>query len=54
MRPHLERAGTSTPFAAEGAYAAMLHDALAPQNVHTAQLIVPGAIRPDSEPMPAP
>ncbi len=49
VRPHPERAGTSIAFAAESAYAAMLHDALAPQNIHTAQLIVPGAIRPDSE-----
>lgn len=54
MRPHPERAGTSIAFAAESAYAAMLHDVLAPQNIHAAQLIVPGAIRPDSEPMPAP
>jgi hypothetical protein len=27
----------------------MLHDALAPENIHVAQLIVPGAIRPDAE-----
>ncbi|MFF5452552.1 SDR family NAD(P)-dependent oxidoreductase [Streptomyces sp. NPDC012950] len=49
VRPHLERAGTSIAFAAESAYAQMLHDALAGENVHVAQLIVPGAIRPDAE-----
>jgi NADP-dependent 3-hydroxy acid dehydrogenase YdfG len=49
VRPHPERAGTSIAFAAGSAYAAMLHDALAGENIHVAQLIVPGAIRPDSE-----
>jgi NADP-dependent 3-hydroxy acid dehydrogenase YdfG len=49
VRPHPERAGTSVAFAAESAYARMLHDALAPENIHVAQLIVPGAIRPDAE-----
>ncbi|MFF8618548.1 SDR family NAD(P)-dependent oxidoreductase [Streptomyces sp. NPDC015350] len=49
VRPHLERAGTSVAFAAESAYAQMLHDALADENIHVAQLIVPGAIRPDAE-----
>ncbi|MDT0318787.1 SDR family NAD(P)-dependent oxidoreductase [Streptomyces millisiae] len=49
VRPHPERAGTSVAFAAESAYARMLHDALAPENIHAAQLIVPGAIRPDAE-----
>jgi NADP-dependent 3-hydroxy acid dehydrogenase YdfG len=49
VRPNPERAGTSIAFAAEGAYAHMLHDALAPENIHVAQLIVPGAIRPDAE-----
>ncbi|NUU22059.1 MAG: SDR family NAD(P)-dependent oxidoreductase [Streptomycetaceae bacterium] len=49
VRPHPERAGTSIAFAAESAYAAMLHEALAPENIHADQLIVPGAIRPDSE-----
>ncbi|MFC8587234.1 SDR family NAD(P)-dependent oxidoreductase [Streptomyces sp. NPDC057217] len=48
VRPHLERAGTSIAFAAESAYAQMLHDALAGENIHVAQLIVPGAIRPDA------
>jgi hypothetical protein len=27
----------------------MLHDTLAPENIHVAQLIVPCAIRPDAE-----
>ncbi|MFF7047301.1 SDR family NAD(P)-dependent oxidoreductase [Streptomyces griseorubiginosus] len=49
VRPHAERAGTSIAFAAEGAYARMLHDALAPEHIHVSQLIVPGAIRPDAE-----
>ncbi|MEU5718567.1 SDR family NAD(P)-dependent oxidoreductase [Streptomyces sp. NPDC020403] len=49
VRPNPKVAGTSIAFAAESAYAAMLHDALAPENIHAAQLIVPGAIRPDAE-----
>jgi NADP-dependent 3-hydroxy acid dehydrogenase YdfG len=49
VRPNPKVAGTSIAFAAESAYAAMLHDALAPENVHAAQLIIPGAIRPDAE-----
>ncbi|MFI8178759.1 SDR family NAD(P)-dependent oxidoreductase [Streptomyces microflavus] len=49
VRPNLKVAGTSVAFAAESAYAAMLHDALAPENIHAAQLIIPGAIRPDAE-----
>ncbi|MFE4256904.1 SDR family NAD(P)-dependent oxidoreductase [Streptomyces sp. NPDC056910] len=49
VRPHPERAGTSIAFAAESAYAQMLHDALAPEDIHAAQLIIPGAIRPDAE-----
>ncbi|MFJ8729098.1 SDR family NAD(P)-dependent oxidoreductase [Streptomyces bauhiniae] len=49
VRPHPERAGTSIAFAAESAYARMLHDTLAAENIHAAQLIVPGAIRPDAE-----
>ncbi len=48
VRPHPDRAGTSIAFAAESAYARMLHDALAPENIHVAQLIIPGAIRPDA------
>ncbi|WP_370961550.1 SDR family oxidoreductase [Amycolatopsis sp. cg9] len=49
VRPHPQRAGTSIAFAAESAYARMLHEVLAPENIHVAQLIVPGAIRPDAE-----
>jgi NADP-dependent 3-hydroxy acid dehydrogenase YdfG len=49
VRPHPGRAGTSIAFAAESAYAAMLHTVLAEENIHAAQLIIPGAIRPDAE-----
>lgn len=49
VRPNPNVAGTSIAFAAESAYAVMLHDTLAPQNIHVAQLIIPGAIRPDAE-----
>ncbi|WP_128434661.1 SDR family NAD(P)-dependent oxidoreductase [Streptomyces cyaneus] len=49
VRPNPNVAGTSVAFAAESAYARMLHDSLAAENVHVAQLIVPGAIRPDAE-----
>ncbi|MGY4274257.1 hypothetical protein ACVILE_000437 [Streptomyces sp. M18.1] len=45
VRPKASVAGTSIAFAGESAYAQMLHTALAPENVHVAQLIVPGAIR---------
>ena len=45
-RPHPKVAGTSIAFAAEGAYATMLHTALAEENVHVGQLIIPGAITP--------
>jgi NADP-dependent 3-hydroxy acid dehydrogenase YdfG len=49
VRPNPKVAGTSVAFAAESAYARTLHDALAPENIHAAQLIIPGAIRPDAE-----
>ncbi|MET7388579.1 SDR family NAD(P)-dependent oxidoreductase [Streptomyces sp. NPDC005529] len=49
VRPNLTVAGTSIAFAAESAYAAMLHDALAEENIHAAQLIIPGAISDDAE-----
>jgi NADP-dependent 3-hydroxy acid dehydrogenase YdfG len=49
VRPNPNVAGTSVAFAAESAYARMLHDTLSLQNIHVAQLIVPGAIRPDAE-----
>ncbi|OXM65799.1 SDR family NAD(P)-dependent oxidoreductase [Amycolatopsis vastitatis] len=43
-RPNPKVAGTSIAFAGEGAFAAMLHEALASENIHVGQLIVPGAI----------
>ncbi|MET8561770.1 SDR family NAD(P)-dependent oxidoreductase [Streptomyces flaveolus] len=42
--PHPERAGTSIAFAAESAYGHLLHDRLAGEGIHVAQLIIPGAI----------
>ena len=45
-RPNAQVAGTSIAFAGEGAYAIMLHDVLASENVHVGQLIIPGAITP--------
>ncbi|MEU1706216.1 SDR family NAD(P)-dependent oxidoreductase [Streptomyces sp. NPDC005706] len=44
--PHPERAGTSIAFAAESAYAHLLHDRLAGEGIHVAQLIIPGSITP--------
>lgn len=44
VSPNGNVAGTSTAFAGESAYAAMLHDALKPEGVHVAQLIIPGGI----------
>ena len=41
VRPNHNYAGTSAAFAAESAYAQMLHDALAPEGIHVAQLIIP-------------
>jgi NADP-dependent 3-hydroxy acid dehydrogenase YdfG len=46
VQPHPDRAGTSIAFAAESAYARMLHDTLADDRIHVAQLIIPGAITP--------
>jgi NADP-dependent 3-hydroxy acid dehydrogenase YdfG len=45
-RPNAAVAGTSIAFAGEGAFAAMLHDTLAAENIHVGQLIIPGAIEP--------
>lgn len=42
--PNGNVAATSIAFAGESAYGAMLHEALAPRNVHVGQLIIPGAI----------
>ena len=44
VRPNHNYAGTSAAFAAESAYAQMLHDALAPEGIHVAQLIIPFGI----------
>ncbi|MFJ9815819.1 SDR family NAD(P)-dependent oxidoreductase [Streptomyces sp. NPDC101151] len=44
--PHPERAGTSIAFAAESAYGHLLHDRLAGEGIHVAQLVIPGAITP--------
>jgi hypothetical protein len=48
VRPRARFAGTSIAFAGESAYAQILHDTLAAENIYVAQLIIPGAIRPDS------
>jgi NADP-dependent 3-hydroxy acid dehydrogenase YdfG len=45
-RPNPNVAGTSIAFAGESAYASMLHDVLADENIHIGQLIIPGAIQP--------
>ncbi|WP_371598768.1 SDR family NAD(P)-dependent oxidoreductase [Streptomyces sp. NBC_00564] len=42
--PHPDRAGTSIAFAAESAYGHLLHDTLAGDGIHVAQLVIPGAI----------
>ncbi|NHI17520.1 SDR family NAD(P)-dependent oxidoreductase [Microbacterium excoecariae] len=41
VRPRDAVTGTSVAFAGEAAYATLLHDALAPENIHVAQLIIP-------------
>jgi short-subunit dehydrogenase len=46
VRPNPSVAGTSVAFAAESAYAQMLHTALAGSGIHVAQLVIPGAITP--------
>jgi hypothetical protein len=53
VRPNHNYAGTSVAFAAESAYAQMLHDALATEGIHVAQLIIPlgiGGGDPEHEP----
>jgi NADP-dependent 3-hydroxy acid dehydrogenase YdfG len=42
--PNGDVAGTSTAFAGESAYGAMLHDAVASKGIGVRQLIIPGAI----------
>jgi NADP-dependent 3-hydroxy acid dehydrogenase YdfG len=52
VRPRDAVTGTSVAFAAESAYARLLHDALAPEGIHVAQLIIPlgiGGGEPDHE-----
>ncbi|TGO03961.1 SDR family NAD(P)-dependent oxidoreductase [Serinibacter arcticus] len=49
VQPRADFAGTSVAFAAESAYAQILHDAAAPHGVHVTQLVIPGAIRSDDE-----
>lgn len=44
-RPNPRVAGTSIAFAGQGAYARMLHDALAGEHIQVGQLIIPGAIQ---------
>ncbi|MEW2623905.1 SDR family NAD(P)-dependent oxidoreductase [Streptomyces sp. NPDC048106] len=44
--PHVERAGTSVAFAAQSAYGHLLHERLAAEGIHVAQLVVPGVITP--------
>ena len=53
VRPSGGVAGTSVAFAGQSAYGQMLHDALADQGIHVAQLIIPRGIgggEPDHEP----
>lgn len=53
IRPGTAVTGTSVAFAGESAYAQLLHDALAPENIHVGQLIIPrgiGAGEPSHEP----
>lgn len=45
VTPKAGYAGTSIAFAGESAYAQMLHETLADDGIHVAQLIIPGAIR---------
>ncbi|MEU5169661.1 SDR family NAD(P)-dependent oxidoreductase [Streptomyces mutomycini] len=53
VTPNGNVTGTSVAFAAESAYGQMLHDALAGEGIHVAQLIIPRGIgggEPDHEP----
>jgi len=53
VRPRDAVTGTSVAFAAESAYARLLHDVLRPEGIHVAQLIIPlgiGGGEPDHEP----
>ncbi|MEH3034719.1 MAG: SDR family NAD(P)-dependent oxidoreductase, partial [Aeromicrobium erythreum] len=44
VKPLAKFAGTSIAFAGQSAYAQVMHETLAPENIHVAQLIVPGSI----------
>ncbi|OZD38967.1 dehydrogenase [Rhodococcus sp. 06-1477-1B] len=44
VRPNPDVAGTSIAFAAESAYAQMLHSVLTPEGIHATQLIIPKGI----------
>jgi NADP-dependent 3-hydroxy acid dehydrogenase YdfG len=44
VRPGARVTGTSVAFAGESAYAQLLHDALTPEGIHVAQLIIPRGI----------
>lgn len=48
VRPRANYAGTSIAFAGESAYAQILHDALADQDIYVTQLVIPGAITRDN------
>lgn len=48
VRPRPNYAGTSIAFAGESAYAQMLHDTLADQDIYVTQLVIPGAITRDN------
>lgn len=54
FKPRGSVAGTSIAFAGESAYAQLLHDELAPEGIHAAQLIIPlgiGGGDPSHEPV---
>ncbi|NRG42635.1 SDR family NAD(P)-dependent oxidoreductase [Rathayibacter sp. VKM Ac-2835] len=44
VRPGASVTGTSVAFAGQAAYGQLLHDALAPENIHVGQLIIPQGI----------
>ncbi|AFU00486.1 SDR family NAD(P)-dependent oxidoreductase [Nocardia brasiliensis] len=46
VEPHRDRAASAIAYAAESAYVRMLHDALADQGVHAAQVTVVGPLGP--------
>ncbi|MBD8704836.1 SDR family NAD(P)-dependent oxidoreductase [Frigoribacterium sp. CFBP 13712] len=49
VTPGKNLTGTSIAFAGETAYAQLLHEVLADEGIHVAQLIIPGGIDPQSE-----